>query len=145
VLKDPVNFRDSIKVSIETEVVPPTDPCPECGAETRPDTPLLGETPIESRICSSRVCRTISVGLEEQKGSARFPCPALRSEKQWVITGLTPGDDGELKPIGHFVDGPMKPCGKETKQHTDGSRPVIARRRICSSRICRHVVSVPVS
>jgi hypothetical protein len=84
---DRTHMTDGISASLEAEVVPPSYPCPKCGAESRPH----GEGPRHDeseRICSAATCRKVQPAPKEViGGAARFPCAACGRETKQYRSG----------------------------------------------------------
>lgn len=98
VFKDKVDMKDAITASLTRERTEPVQPCPDCGAETRPH----GEAPREKstdRICSA--CKTVQAAMPE-------------------VPRIGPGDQRPRFPCGK--------CGRETKVHKAGKTGATTKR-----------------
>lgn len=108
---DKVHMKDAISASLTRTRTEPVQPCPDCGAETRPH----GEAPRETstdRICS--VCRTVQAAMPE-------------------VPRVGPGDDRPRFPCGKC--GP----GRETKVHKAGKTGPNTK-RICVRPTCKKII-----
>lgn len=85
--KDKAHMSDAISAGLATEIVPPSFPCPKCGAESRPH----GEAPRHDesqRICSAAMCRKVQAApKEDPTGAVRFPCAECGRETKLYQSG----------------------------------------------------------
>lgn len=103
---------DAVSASLEVEAVPPSFPCPKCGAESREH----GQAPQHDeseRICSAAMCREVQPAPEEN------------------VTGKLNADNV-------FIRYPCAKCGRETKPYRSG-RAGRSAQRVCSSASCRKI------